>query len=117
MWRKHLETLPLAGDDRTSGDKTLESRNRIEVRRDEKDGCVEPRDKPKHPTVAGDAAWRHREGKDSQLGTDAQPEAWHTDNARNWGETEKRIVLSKEVRERITTQSSATAERGAVAAW
>ena len=117
MWRKHLETLPLAGDDRTSGDKKLESRNRIEVRRDEKDGCVERRGRPERRTVAASAAWRNREGKDNELGTDAQPEAWHTNNARNWGETEKRIVLSKEVRERITTQSSATAERGAVAAW
>jgi hypothetical protein len=46
-WKKNLETLALAGDVRTSGDRKLESRNRMEVRKDKKTGYVETRGKPK----------------------------------------------------------------------
>jgi hypothetical protein len=57
MWGKSLEEVALAGEDRTGGDRKVESRSRMALRRDEKAGAVERAGRPKDQTMAAGAAW------------------------------------------------------------
>ena len=103
-WRRPNHRRRKAGTQRAHG-----------TTKDEKAGPVETRGKPEAkpwPRLRGGKP----RGSDAELGTDAEAEARKIANARNLEQTFWRIVLKVDVRVRLTTPSSATAERGAVAA-
>ena len=78
MWGKSLEGVALAGADRTGGDRKVESRSRMALRRDEKAGAVERGGSAKDQTVAAGAAWPNREGMTPRSGVCVAQEAWKT---------------------------------------
>ena len=114
--KKNLETPELAGDDRTTGDGKLELSERMELRKTQR-MTVSRRVANQKPNRGHVCVVAEPRGSDAELGTDAEAEAWKIANARNQEQSFCRIVLKVDVRVRLTTPSSATAEGGAVAAW
>ena len=114
-WEKNLETPELAGDDRTTGDGKLELSERMELRKTKR-LAMSRRVANRKPNRGHVCVVVEPRGSDAELGTEAEAEAWKIANARNWEQTFWRIVLKVDVRVRLTTPSSATAEHGAAPA-
>ena len=125
-------------------DERLEVRESIAVRGGQNAGGVEGRGRTKGEKVAVRSAAAPPRGSDAELASTVEPKAWNRPAARSPEQTgRRRGIGSLEVRERpaceksdstrlgksswlrfseltrlnLTTPSSATAERGAVAAW
>ena len=114
-WKKSLEALELAGDDRTTGDGKLQLSERMALR-ETKSLAVSRRVANQTPNRGRVCVVAEPRGSNDALGTNVVLEARNIANALNLEQTLWRIVLRTGVRVRLTTSSSATAERGAVAA-
>ena len=114
--KKNLETPELAGDDRTTGDGKLELSERMELRKTKR-LALSRRVANQKPNRGHGCVVVEPRGRDEELGTDAESEARSIANAQNSERTFWRIVLKVDVRVRLTTPSSATAECGAAPAW
>ena len=114
-WKKSLEALELAGDNRTTGDGKLELSERMALR-ETKSLAVSRRVANQTPNRGLVCVVAEPRGSNDALGTNVVLEARNIANALNLEQTLWRIVLRTGVRVRLTTPSSATAERGAVAA-
>ena len=133
-WKKSLETVALAGDDRKTGDEKLAPAERMEATKDQSRRRVETRgmtgdEKPPRTGIVAEPR-----GSDVELATDAEGEESAGQDAGNSGQAGKGrgigklgvrgrsswescgFVLGVSARERLTTPSSATAECGAAPA-
>ena len=85
-WKKNLETLELAGDDRTIGNRKLEHRVRIE-RRETKRLALSRRVENQTPNRDHVCVVAEPRGNDDERGTNAESEARNIANAWNSEQT------------------------------
>ena len=85
-WKKNLETLRLAGDDRTTGDGKLEFSERMELR-ETKRLAMSRRVANQTPNRGNVCVVIEPRGSNDEFATDAKSEARTIANARNWERT------------------------------
>ena len=85
-WKKSLEALELAGDNRTTGDGKLELSERMALR-ETKCLAVSRRVANQTPNRGNVCVVLEPRGNDDECRTNAESEARNIANARNWGQT------------------------------
>ena len=111
-WKKSLEALELAGDNRTTGDGKLELSERMALR-EAKSLAVSRRVENQTPNRGRVCVVAEPRGSNDALGTNVELEARNIANALNLEQTLWRIVLRTGERVRLTTPSSGAAGRKA----